>query len=504
MDTATNTTALILHLQKELERVRVGTDIAWVNSCGYIIFFMQTGFCLLEAGSARHKHHMHTVLLQILCAFGSVFGWWILGDAFGYGTDRGGFIGSYHFAADDITTNPIKMADWMFDMGSAATAAKIVSGAILERIYAYSYFGFAIFMAGWIYPVVLHWAWHPAGWLKVMGYVDHAGSGVVHMTGGAAALAACLVIGPRLFRFENENESEEDAKKRKLYNHKNFEGNFIPFTAVGTLLLWYCWFGFNCGSSHAAVSTDTTDNSVLVGLVGINTSIATCAGGFSTLLVNYIICRSTGKREHRYNIGLLCNGLLSGAVAVTAGCSSIFPYAAFIIGFMAGLIYFFYQWAIHKLHIDDPLHAGPIHLGTGSWGVAAVGIFHRERGFLYGGGGELFGIQLLALVCILFWSFCHTFAYFWIFKLIGIHRIHEEDEIKGTDLTSCGGTFVFNYDEESLKYYAEKFREALGSSAIRKTESYDNYDDRVLPTDNNRILPTTERREEHIINVKMD
>ena len=186
---------------------------------------------------------------------------------------------------------------------------------------------------------------------------------------------------------------------------------------------------------------------------------------------------------------------------MTAGCSTIYPYAAFIIGFAAGIIYYFYQWLIHKLHIDDPLHAGPIHLGTGSWGVAAVGIFHKERGFLYGGGGKLFGIQLLGLVCILFWSFFHTFAYFWIFKLLGIHRIHEEDEIKGTDLMSCGGTMVLNYDEESLKYYAEKFREALGHS-LKKTESYDNYENRVMQTDNNRIS-STERREENI-NVKMD
>lgn len=281
------------------------------------------------------------------------------------------------------------------------------------------------------------------------------------MTGGAAALAACIVIGPRLFRFAKKNETPEEKKKRELYNHTNFEGNFIPFTASGTLLLWYCWYGFNCGSSHGVVTTDLNDNSQSVGIVGLNTSIATAGGGISTLIIHYYISKLTGAYEHRYNIGLLCNGILSGAVAVTASCRTIYPYAAFIIGFMAGFIYYFYQWAIFKLGIDDPLHAGPIHLGTGSWGVFAVGLFHKEKGFLYGGGGMQFGVQIFGAVVIFLWSFCQTYLFFTFFKDCGIGRISEEDEIKGTDITSCGGMMVFNYDEESLKYYAHLFKNSL-------------------------------------------
>jgi Amt family ammonium transporter len=286
------------------------------------------------------------------------------------------------------------------------------------------------------------------------------------MTGGAAALASCIAIGPRLFKFIRKNESEEEKNKRELYNHTNFEGNFIPFTASGTLLLWYCWFGFNCGSTHAIVTTDDINHSVNVGLVGINTTIATMGGGFSTLVIHYFVAKASGRRENRYNIGLLCNGLLSGAVAVTAACKNVYPYAAFIIGIIAGFVYYFYQWLIHKLHIDDPLHAGPIHLGTGSWGVVAVGIFDRDYGFLYYGGGYQLGIQLLAVVCIFAWSFAHTFAFFYLFKLCGKLRISEEDELKGTDVMSCGGTMVFNYDEESLKYYARLFRDSLREGNI--------------------------------------
>lgn len=498
----TNTTALILQLQKQLEQVTTGADIAWVNSCGYIIFFMQTGFCLLEAGSSRHKHHLHTVLLQVLNAIACVFGWWILGYAFGYGLDHSGFIGAFNFAGDQLIDDPHKMADWIFDMGSAATAAKIVSGAILERILPYTYLFFGVFMSAWIYPVGLHWAWHPNGWLKTMGYIDHAGSGVVHMVGGASALAACLVIGPRLFRFEKEDESEEDAKKRKFYNHKNYEGNFTPFVALGTLLLWYCWFGFNAGSSHGVVSNSTQDNSVLVGRAGINTTIATCAGGIAVLIIHYIVSKSNGNHEGRYNTGLVCNGLLGGAVGITAACGTVYPYAAFIIGFMAGCIYYFYQWAIEKLHIDDPLHAGPIHLGTGSWGVVAVGIFHKDQGFLYYGGGKLFGVQLLGMVCFFAWSFFQALIFFYLFKQFDMLRMEEEEEIKG-DITQCGGPMI-NFDEESFKYYARLFRDAIGQHAA--TGSVDtNNQNHILVTENNLIPKTsTDRREQEMINVKTD
>lgn len=457
---------LILKLQEELERVKTGADIAWVNSCGYIIFFMQTGFCLLEAGAVRHKNHMHTILLQVLNALASVFGWWIFGFAFAYGNDNGkGFIGSKYFAGHELLKDAHKMADWIFDMGSAATAAKIVSGAILERVIPGTYFIYGIFMTAWIYPLAVHWAWHPQGWLKQLGYIDHAGSGVVHMTGGAAALAACLVIGPRLFRFSKKSETEAEIEKRIRYNHKNFDGNFVPFSAIGTLLLWYCWYGFNCGSSHAAVSTDESDNSSLIGIVGINTSIATSAGGMTLFAIVYIKSIIVKDIQIKYDVGLVCNGLLAGAVAVTAGCGTIYPYAAFIIGVMAGIIYYAYELLIFKLKIDDPLHAGPIHLGTGSFGVAAVGIFHKEKGFLYGGGGKLFGVQLLGVVCYFAWSFFHTLVFFLLMKLCKWDRVSEEEEIAGCDVTSCGGSMVFNYDEESLKYYNEKSRKDLINSS---------------------------------------
>lgn len=268
-----------------------------------------------------------------------------------------------------------------------------------------------------------------------------------------------------------------------MYNHVNFEGNFIPFTATGTLLLWYCWFGFNCGSTHGIVSVDGLNQSANAGLVGINTAVATMSGGFSTLVIHYFVAKAIGKKENRYNIGLLCNGLLSGAVAVTAACINVYPYGAFIIGIIAGITYYFYQWLFHKLCIDDPLHAGPIHLGTGSWGVVAVGAFDRDHGFLYGAGGYQLGVQLLGMVCIFAWSFCHTALFFYLFKLCNKLRISEEDEIKGTDIMSCGGTMVFNYDEESLKYYARLFNNSLKYEDIE-------------------LYPTTEQKNQTEKNIK--
>lgn len=476
-----NTTQLLLHIQEELNRVRTGADVAWINTNGFIIFFMQTGFCLLESGSSRYKSHMHTMMLQVINCIGAVLGWWILGYAFAYGVDRSGFIGAVYFAGDRIK-DPVEIANWMFDFGSAATAAKIVSGAVLERIETMAYLIESIFITAFIYPVVLHWAWHPAGWLKKIGYIDHAGSGVVHMVGGACALSACLFIGPRLFRFEKKDETEEEAKKRKLYNHKNFEGNFLPFTIVGGLLLWYCWYGFNCGSSHAVVSTDDDDNSFGVGRVGVNTTISSMGGGLSVLIIHFIYCKLYNENHQRYNAAYVINGILGGAVGITAAANTVYPYAAFIIGFMAGAVYYTYHLLIDYFHIDDPLHAGPIHLGTGSFGVVAEGIFHTSKGFLYGGGGRLFGVQLLGMVCIFAWAFGLNCILLAILKWLNILRVPEEAEIKGNDLISNGGMMVLNLDEESIKYYARLFQEAMKYEQVEMRDKNNCKSDKALET----------------------
>ena len=441
-----STEAHLKYLQELVLLNRSATDAVWISSNTYLVFFMVAGFAFLEAGSTRHKNFTSTLLKNTLDRCVATLSWWLIGYAFAFGDSKSGVIGTSFFAGVGIETYE-QYTNWMFQWAFAGTSATIVSGCVLERITMWGYAMFSTLMSIWIYPLIVHWVWSEKGWLKDMGMHDFAGSGVVHMVGGVAGFAATIFIGARIGRFPNKNEKDEN-------HHKNeFKPNSPAFLCLGTLLLWFCWYGFNCGSTITVVGEDVTR---LVGKIGMNTSISAAAGGLTSFLIVYLLNKGT---DSEYSIGALCNGILAGLVGVTASCDTVESWGAMFIGVISGLIYFGYNKLLEKLKIDDPIDAIAIHMGCGSWGVVAFGWFDPNTGVLYGHGGHQFGIQLLGVVVIFGWTAVNTFLFFLIIKLLKLHRITPENEKIGLDM-KCGG-LVHHYDSMSLAYYAKNFVESL-------------------------------------------
>jgi Amt family ammonium transporter len=284
----------------------------------------------------------------------------------------------------------------------------------------------------------VHWTWNTDGWLQNMNYIDFAGSGVIHSVGGVAGLISTIMLGARKGRFDPNTDENE------------FKPNDILSSTLSVFLLWFCWYGFNCGSTGFVVGENIT---LLVGKVGINTSIAASSGGITVFLIHYFINR---KNNTAYSIGALFNGILAGLVGITAPCGGVEPFCAFFIGVIAGFIYFTYNKALARLKIDDPIDAIAVHMGCGLWGCIAVGIFDQSNGFLYGKGGYQLGVQVLAAVVAIGWTAANTFIVCLLLKLAGIFRIDDDAEAQGMDVAKCGG-YVNNYDAVAKKHYAEIF-----------------------------------------------
>lgn len=451
-----------------------GVDTTWIALCTYLIFLMQSGFMILEAGTSRYKNYVSSLIKNLLDICLTTAAWWICGYAFAFGTSNGRFIGSLYFAGDEIKTFD-NFNNWLFQWAFAGTSATIVSGGILERVTILGYTIFSTFVTAWIYPLIVHWCWSPTGWLKHMGYHDFAGSGVVHLTGGTMTLCASIIIGPRIGRFDKK---EKEDKKRIFHDvgEEDFKPTYEPFIVLGTLILWFCWFGFNCGSTIQISGAAYTD---IVGKVGMNTAISGSIGGLTTFFLNYFYVYFTNKEEkysERYSLPYLCNGILAGLVGITSACDNVASWAAVVIGFISGLIYIGYSRLLIYFKIDDPLDASAIHGGVGTWGVVAVGWFDQTKGILYGKGGKQFGVNLLGMVCIAAWSAFWTIASFLLLKLVNLHRISDHDEFTGIDAKNCGGHAI-KYDKYSRMYYS-KILNPLYSNKTQK-EIFQEIDDEI-------------------------
>lgn len=423
-------------LEHQIVIGNAGADTIWIAVCTFLIFIMQTGFALIEAGSTRYKNYNVTVIRNVLDICTSTIFWWLWGYAFAFGETRGRIIGTTFFAGDKLETTT-QFNNWFFQWAFAGSAATIVSAGALERISIFGYAIFSSFMVSWIYPLIVHWCWNPEGWLKNMGYHDFSGSGVVQMVGGAGSLAATIIIGARKGRYSEKNK-----------NNDEFRGTFYPFIALGTLILWFGWYGFNCGSTFTIIGKDK-----YVGKIGMNTSISAAAGGLAMFISHYFI--NKGKND-MYSLPNLCNGIIAGLVAITAGCDAVSSWGAFIIGFISIPIFWGYNYLFRWLKLDDPLEAASLHMGTGSWGVISVGWFHTEHGILYNKGGRQFGVQLLGAVVIFCWSFTLSSICLLIIKWFGILRIPESEEDTGSDVVCCGG-FADHYDEYTRYRLSKNF-----------------------------------------------
>jgi Amt family ammonium transporter len=356
--------------------------------------------------------------------------WYLIGYPLAYGKDSGKFIGTTW----DVIDGCADYATWMFQWAFAATAATIVSGAVAERCKFGGYIIYTTVLTAFIYPVVAHWGWSSYGWLSPMygslpgnGFHDFAGSGIVHMCGGGAALMAAIAIGPRHGRFTADGVTD-------------MPGHSTTLAALGTFILWFGWYGFN------PVSTLDYGSMYTASRVAVTTTLSAAAGGSTTLILHVL-------HKNAPDVSPALNGILAGLVGITAGCSVVEPYAAIIIGIIAAPVYYYSSMLLKRLRIDDPLDASPVHFFCGMWGVFAVGLFATEDylggsswGAFYGGGGEQLGNQVAGLVAIAAWTCGLSGIMFFSMKYAGILRVPIEDEVMGLDESHHGGAAYYHTD----------------------------------------------------------
>ena len=391
-------------------------NTVWVALCAALIFFMEAGFALLEAGFVRSKNTMSIIAKVIIdITFGGI-AFFIVGFGVAYGNSNGWFAFDIGITMSDLgldLTVSNKLF-WFIQLGFAIAAISIVSGALAERMKLWAYAVLVFIFCAILYPLVANWVWNPNGWLAIRGFNDFAGSAAVHAMGGFSALAAAIVLGPRLGKYN------EDGSANTIPGHN------LPLAAIGAFILWFGWFGFNPGSSLGAVG-----NWELIGDVVVNTFLASAAGGIATMIYTYF---SYGKID----ITMVINGILAGLVSITAGCNVVDPLSAIIIGLIAGVIVDIAVLFFDRLKVDDPVGAIAVHGINGLFGTVAVGLFAKEKGLFFGGGTSLLSTQIIGVLAIALFSFCLTYFAMRILKMtIGI-RISEEEEKKGIDAISFG------------------------------------------------------------------
>ncbi len=335
--------------------VQANLNWTWTLIAAAMVFFMQAGFAMVETGFTRAKNAGNIIMKNVMDFSMGIIAFWAIGFAFMFG-NGGGIIGTSNFFG-------MGLSDWnwtffIFQGVFAATAATIVSGAMAERTKFGSYLIASFLVTAIIYPIFGHWAWaglfgQSKGWLESFGFIDFAGSTVVHSIGGWIALAAAIVLGPRIGKFG------KDGKPQAIPGHS------IPLASLGVFILWFGWFGFNSGS--------TTTGTSAIGLIAVNTCLAAAAASISALLISQIIFKKA-------DIGMSLNGVLAGLVGITAGCATVAPWAAVLIGLIAGVLVVYSVLLIDKLGIDDPVGAVSVHGVNGAWGTLAAGIFFpREK-----------------------------------------------------------------------------------------------------------------------------
>ena len=398
-------------------------NTVWVALCAALIFFMEAGFALLEAGFVRAKNAMSIIAKVIIdITFGGI-AFFVVGFGIAYGASNGWFALDFGIMEGDLglDLSVSNQLFWFIQLGFAIAAISIVSGALAERMKLWAYAVMVVFFCGIMYPLVANWVWNPNGWLAIRGFNDFAGSAAVHAMGGFSALAAAMVLGPRIGKYSMEGTSN------------TIPGHNLPLASVGAFILWFGWFGFNPGSSLGAVG-----NWELIGAVVVNTFLASAAGGIATMFYTYF---SYGKID----ITMVINGILAGLVSITAGCNVVGPMAAILIGFIAGILVDVAVLFFDKMKVDDPVGAIAVHGINGLFGTLAVGAFATNGGLFFGGGADLLITQLIGVLTIALFSFSITYILMRVLKsLIGI-RITSEEEEAGIDSVSFG---VKSYSNE--------------------------------------------------------
>ncbi|MEP7137906.1 MAG: ammonium transporter [Chloroflexota bacterium] len=461
---------------EQVSDLTLGLNILWLLLGGFLVFFMQAGFALVETGFTRNKNVAHTMMMNMMVFCIGAVGYWLTGFAFQFGAVNAaypevvragvvagawahspitlgdwtgllatplirfgqfGFLGGSGFVLAGLGANAGVLGFFMFQMVFMDTAATIPTGSMAERLKFIGFVFMGLWVSMFIYPVVGGWIWG-GGWLQNLGRsvglgngaVDFAGSGVVHMIGGAIALAGAIVIGPRIGKFNKDGSAN------------TIPGHSISLGVLGTIILFFGWFGFNPGSSLGFVGAFRN----LAVIAAINTLMAGAAGGTSAMLYAWLI-GPTKKPDP----GMSVNGILAGLVAITAPCAFVDSWAAVVIGLIAGVLVCLATVWLEKWHIDDPVGAVPVHFFNGLWGVLAVGIFANGNpdtaawngveapvtGVLYGGTTQILA-QLAEVASIFVFVFGLSYVFFKVLAAFKLLRVSREVELQGLDMPEMG------------------------------------------------------------------
>ncbi len=401
----------------------INVDTVWVATAAALVFLMQAGFALLESGCTRSKNAVNVVMKNYMDVCLGTLIFWCVGYGIMFGSNPTGLFGTDQFFL--VSSDPWDYTVVLFQMLFAATAATIASGAMAERTRFHGYLIGAVLIIGLIYPVVGSWIWNAEGWLAKQGFIDFAGSTVVHSTGAWVALAGIIIVGARTGRFD------ADGKPREIPGHN------LNLVALGGFILWFGWFGFNGGSTLAADAN--------IGLINLNTQLAAGAGAVGAMLMSRFMGQAL-------LLTVIVNGSLAGLVAITAGCATMTPPFAIITGLIGGAIATSGAKLLLTLRLDDVVGAIPVHGFAGAWGTIAAGMFLD---------GDLFNkdvifVQIVGVIICFIWAFLMTML---VYKLVSnffglrADTIHEQRGLDVTEHAEIGYPEFGNanpYDQSTL------------------------------------------------------
>lgn len=406
---------------------QASVDTVWVLLTGFLVFFMQCGFAMLETGLIRQTSAVNALLENFIDAGITAVAFWAVGFGIAFGTSAGGLIGTDNFFLSGAMTfkdgavsyakfgaypNLDVLTFFFFQFAFAATASTITTGSMAERTDFVGDLIYSAIMGAISYPVIVHWIWG-GGWLAQQGFHDFAGSTVVHTVGGVTALIGAIMLGPRAIRLG------KDGKWMPLQSAHN-----LGLATIGTMILWFGWYGFNPGSTLG------TANTGLIGLVTLNTTLGAAGGTIACMFIQYF-------RSKKWDLIYTLNGSLAGLVAITAGCAFVTPQNALAIGLVAGGVVIFAAEMVERARIDDPVGAFAVHGACGIWGTIAIGFFGQpgltfaptgvdvatRAGLLYGGGANLLIVQVIGSVATIVFTGVFAFVMFGALKAVGRLRV---------------------------------------------------------------------------------
>ena len=397
------------------DTVQTNANFLWTLVAAFLVFFMQAGFAMVETGMTRAKNAVNIMMKNLMDFAVGALAYWAVGFGLMFGATSSGLFGTTDFLIGGAGTEPWTYAFWMFQVVFAATAATIISGAVAERTKFSAYIVYSVVVSLVIYPVFGKWAWGGLfhgdagkGWLELKGFIDFAGSTVVHSIGGWLSLAGAIVVGPRIGKYM------ADGKMKPIPGHS------MTLASLGVFILWFGWYGFNPGSTTTA-STGTA-------VIAVTTTLAAAAGATSAMLFTWL-------RFKKPDIGMTLNGALAGLVAITAGCANVSAASSVVIGLIAGVLVVLSVLFFDKIKVDDPVGAVSVHGVNGAWGTLAAGLFNAA-GFSW----EQVGVQLLGIGAAFVWAFGTGLVLFKGIDLVIGMRVTPEEEMAGLDFAEHGAS----------------------------------------------------------------